>query len=77
MKRGRTASKISLDGAEPKDWMTLKSEFKELIRKLIALDMNVILTARQKTQYKEGSFMVAMGETFDEVSEARLGHVAA
>ncbi len=50
---------------QPKDWMTLKSEFKELIRKLIALDMNVILTARQKTQYKEGSFMVAMGETFD------------
>ena len=50
---------------QPKDWMTLKSEFKELIRKLISLDMNVILTARQKTQYKEGSFMVAIGETFD------------
>jgi hypothetical protein len=27
--------------------------------------MNVIVTAREKTKYKEGSFMVAMGETFD------------
>ncbi|OGR89734.1 MAG: hypothetical protein A2992_06460 [Elusimicrobia bacterium RIFCSPLOWO2_01_FULL_59_12] len=50
---------------QPRDWLTLKAEFKDLIRKLIALDMNVIITARQKTQYKEGSFMVAMGETFD------------
>jgi len=45
--------------------MTVKAEFKEFIRKLIALDMNVIVTAREKTKYKEGSFMVAMGETFD------------
>lgn len=50
---------------QPKDWMTLKAELKEIIRKLIALDMNVIVTARQKPQYKEGSFMVAMGDTFD------------
>jgi len=50
---------------QPRDWMTIKAEFKELIRKLIALDMNVIVTAREKTKYKEGSFMVAVGETFD------------
>lgn len=50
---------------QPKDWMTIKAEFKDLIRRLVALDMNVILTARQKTQYKEGSLMVATGETFD------------
>ncbi|MCG3204355.1 MAG: hypothetical protein KCHDKBKB_01070 [Elusimicrobia bacterium] len=50
---------------QPKDWMTLKAELKEFIRKLIALDMNVVVTARQKPQYKEGSFMVAMGDTFD------------
>lgn len=50
---------------QPRDWMTVKAEFKELIRKLIALDMNVIVTAREKTKYKEGSFMVAVGETFD------------
>lgn len=50
---------------QPKDWMTIKQEWKELIRKLIALDMNVIVTAREKTKYREGSFMVAIGETFD------------
>ena len=48
-----------------KDWLTIKGELKEFIRKLIALDMNVIVTAREKTKYKEGSFMVASGETFD------------
>jgi hypothetical protein len=45
--------------------MTLKAEFKELIRKLIALDMNVIVTARQKPQYADGAFMRVIGETFD------------
>ena len=48
-----------------KDWLSIKAEFKELIRKLIALNMNVIITAREKTKYREGSFMVAIGETFD------------
>jgi hypothetical protein len=50
---------------QPRDWMTIKAEFKELVRKLIALDMNVVVTAREKTKYKEGQFMVAAGETFD------------
>ena len=50
---------------QPRDWLTLKAEFKELIRKLIALDMNVLVTAREKTKYKEGQFMLAAGETFD------------
>ena len=31
---------------QPRDWMTIKAEFKEIIRRLIALDMNVIVTAR-------------------------------
>jgi hypothetical protein len=48
-----------------KDWQTIKSEFKEFIRKLIALDMNVIVVAREKTQYADGGFMRAIGETFD------------
>jgi hypothetical protein len=48
-----------------RDWMTVKSEFKEFIRKLIALDMNVVVTAREKTQYADGGFMKAIGETFD------------
>jgi hypothetical protein len=50
---------------QPKDWMTIKAEFKEFIRTLIALDMNVVVIAREKTKYKQGSFMTAIGETFD------------
>lgn len=50
---------------QPRDWVTLKAEFKELVRKLIALDMNVIVTARQKAQYADSGFMRVIGETFD------------
>jgi hypothetical protein len=45
--------------------MTLKSEFKELVRKLLQLDMNVVVTARQKTLYADSGFMRKVGETFD------------
>ena len=45
--------------------MTIKAEFREFIRKLISLDMNVIVTARQKIQYADSGFMRAIGETFD------------
>jgi len=48
-----------------KDWLTIKSDLKSFVRKLISLDMNIIVTAREKTKYKEGSMMVALGETFD------------
>ena len=48
-----------------KDWNTVKAEFKEFLRSLIMLDMNVILTARQKTKYADGASMRAIGETFD------------
>ena len=50
---------------QPKDWVTLKYEFKDLLRKLIQLDMNVIITARQKAQYADTGFMRVIGETFD------------
>lgn len=63
--KGSKGYKYEFYDLQPRDWQTLKSEFKTLIRKLLALDMNVIVTAREKTKYKEGSFMVAMGETFD------------
>jgi hypothetical protein len=63
--KGSKGYKYEFYDLQPKDWLTVKAEFKEIIRKLIALDMNVIVTAREKTKYKEGSFMVAMGETFD------------
>jgi hypothetical protein len=63
--KGSKGFKHEFYDLQPRDWMTLKAEFKEFIRKLIALDMNVIVTARQKTQYAEGGFMKAAGETFD------------
>jgi len=47
-----------------KDWLTIKAELKEFIRKLIALNMNVIVTARQKVQYAEGGLR-PIGDTFD------------
>ncbi len=50
---------------QPRDWMTLKAEFKDLVRKLLRLDMNVIVTARQKAQYADSGFMRVVGETFD------------
>ena len=50
---------------QAKDWMTIKAEFKDLVRKLIALDMNVIVTARQKVLYGDNGFMRSIGETFD------------
>ena len=50
---------------QPKDWLYLKAEFKDLLRKLIQLDMNVIITARQKAQYADSGFMRAVGTTFD------------
>ena len=63
--KGSRAHKHEFYEFQPRDWMTMKAEFKHLIRSLIALDMNVIVTARQKVQYADGAFMRAIGETFD------------
>lgn len=63
--RGSKGYKFEFYDLQPRDWMTIKAEFKDFIRKLIALDMNVIVTARQKVQYADGAFMKAIGETFD------------
>jgi len=50
-----------------KDWNTLKSEHKEFIRNIHALDMNVIVTCRAKPLYDASgeNFMKLVGETFD------------
>lgn len=50
---------------QPSDWGIIKSELKQLIRKLTLLDMNVIVTAHQKKEYAEGEFMKVVGDTFD------------
>ncbi len=58
LRRNKTSKgyKFEFYDLQARDWMTVKAEFKEFIRKLIALDMNVIVTARQKTLYAEGGF---------------------
>jgi len=50
---------------QPGDWIVIKAELKELMRKLIRLDMNVVVTAREKTKYEEGEMMKKAGEVFD------------
>jgi hypothetical protein len=49
----------------PKEWQTIKSDWKGFVRKLIALDMHVVVTARAKPQYAEAGFMRQIGMTFD------------
>ena len=63
--KGSKGYRFEFYDLQPRDWMTIKAEFKELIRLLIALDMNVIVTARQKIQYADDGFMKVLGETFD------------
>lgn len=63
--KGGKGFKFEFYDTQPRDWNTIKAELKETIRKLLALDMNVIVTARSKVLYEEGAFMKSIGETFD------------
>ena len=63
--KGSKGYKFDFYDFQPKDWMAIKAELKKFIRKLNALDMNVIVIAREKTKYKDGSYMVPIGETFE------------
>jgi len=47
----------------PLDYKSIKTEVKILMNKLLALDMNVIVTARSKDLYAKGKFMEVIGET--------------
>lgn len=64
-RKGTKGHRFEFYDMQPRDWNTVKGEMKELIRKIISLDMNVVVTAREKTKYKEGEMMKAAGETFD------------
>jgi len=64
-KKGTKGYKFEFYDLQPRDWMTIKAEFKDFIRSLTSLDMNVIVTARQKVQYADGDFMHVIGNTFD------------
>jgi len=63
--KGSKGYRFEFYDLQVRDWMTIKAEFKEFVRKLIALDMNVVVTARQKVLYSDTGFMKAVGETFD------------
>lgn len=49
----------------PKEWMSIKADWKAFVRDLIGLDMNVVVAARAKPQYAAAGFMRAVGTTFD------------
>lgn len=64
-KKGSKGHRLEYYDLQPRDWMAIKAEFKEFISKLIQLDMNVIVIARQKTLYADQGFMRSEGKTFD------------
>ena len=66
-KPGKGGNRYDFYDLQPKDWMSVKAEWKELIRKITELDMTVIVTARQKIKYADGAgdMMRAVGEMPD------------
>lgn len=50
---------------QPRDWSTIKSDWKECISNLIALPLNVVAIAREKPEYADTGFMQKIGKTFD------------
>jgi hypothetical protein len=58
----------------PREWMTIKADHKDLVGRLMRLDMNVVATCRSKTEYDGagGELMRRAGTTFD--GEKGLGH---
>lgn len=71
-KQGSKGFKIDFYEFQRNDWNTMKSEYKRFTRKLIKLDMNIIVTAHQKTKFAEDGSMTSLGDTFD--SEKKTGH---
>jgi len=56
------------------DWSQIKADFRELIRLILELDMNVVITAHEKAMYDEQrGFMKRIGETF--AGEKRLPYL--
>ena len=51
---------------QPSDWQHPKRELRSLIRRMIALDMNVVIIARAQKEYagEGGNFMKVVGEIF-------------
>ncbi|MCK4856966.1 MAG: AAA family ATPase [candidate division Zixibacteria bacterium] len=64
-KRGSKGFKFDFFEMSPLDWKPIKAEFKEFIGKLTALDMHIVVIAREKDQYGDGEMMRKVGVTFD------------
>lgn len=64
---GTEGHKEEFYDVQPRDWVHIKRGTKRLFRLLVALDMNVIVTARSKAEYARGGgeFMKKIGDTFD------------
>jgi hypothetical protein len=67
LKRNRSSKgfKHEFYNLQPTDWMTVKADWKAFIQILLALDMNVIVTAREKPEYADGELMRKVGVTYD------------
>lgn len=43
------------------DWGPIKQRIRRFVNKLLSLDLNIVVTAREKPEYLEGSFMKQVG----------------
>lgn len=62
--KGGKGFKFEYYDFQMRDWGIIKNEWRDILRKLIALDMNVVVTARQKILYSDTG-MRPIGMTFD------------
>lgn len=67
LRRNKTSKgfKFEYYDFQPKDWMQMRDEYQHLMRTVLSLDMNVVVTAHSKTLYADGDFMKKVGDTFD------------
>ena len=62
-KNAKSAKEAEIGDFGMRYWGKVKSDYKSIQRLLLALDMNVIITAHQKVMYGQG--MQQLGDTFD------------
>lgn len=62
---GTKGFKFDFYNMQPGDWKHVKAEWKDLLKRITALDMHVIFTARQKDLYAEGELMKKVGVIHD------------
>jgi hypothetical protein len=60
-KKGTAGDMGSYYELQGTDWKAPKAEFKSFMRLITSLDMNIILTARDKTEYAESGFLKKTG----------------